>query len=380
MSRPDTIHLVVPGPLDQRTGGYLYDARIVAELRTAGRRMTVHEVEGRFPDVDTRALAALDESLASIDEGEAVVVDGLALGAAPEVAERHARRLRLVGLVHHPLADETGLEAEARRRFEASERVALGHVRGVIVTSPYTASRLQDFGVAPADIRPVLPGTDPGPLAEGAAEGEAPRLVCVGTVTPRKGHDVLVRALARIDDLEWRCDCAGSLERAPEFVRRVRSAVERLRLVERVRFLGELSAEVLDEVYRTGTLFVLPSHYEGYGMAFAEALARGLPVVGTTGGAIPHTVPDGAGILVEPGDADALADALRALLEDGERRQAMARAARRHARSLPDWGQQARAFAAAVDELVGAAETSPVDESRPAEESPDVGRAGRLES
>lgn len=353
MSRDDTVHLVVPGPLDQRTGGYLYDARIVAELRTRGRSVAVHEVEGRFPDVDPRALAALEESLASIGDGQTVVVDGLALGAAPEVTARHAQRLRLVALVHHPLADETGLEPDARRRFEASERAALGHVRGVIVTSPYTAGRLEDFGVAASDVRSVLPGTDPGPMAEGAGEGEVPRLVCVGTVTPRKAHDVLVHALARIDDLAWRCDCAGSLERAPDFVRQVRSAVERLRLVERVRFLGELSAEVLDEVYRTGTVFVLPSHYEGYGMAFAEALSRGLPVVGTTGGAIPHTVPDDAGILVEPGDVDGLAEALRSLLEDEDRRRTLARAARRHARTLPDWSRQAAAFAAAVDDLAG---------------------------
>lgn len=180
-------------------------------------------------------------------------------------------------------------------------------------------------------------------------------MVCVGSVTPRKGHDVLVRALARLDDLEWRCDCAGSLTRAAEHVKRVRSEVERLGLMTRMRFLGELKADVLDEVYRTATLFVLPSYYEGYGMAFAEALARGLPVVGTTGGAIPHTVPDDAGILVEPGDDEALADALRELLEDEERRAGMARAARRHARELPEWGRQARAFQEAVEELAGSA-------------------------
>lgn len=354
MSHPP-LHLVVPGPLDQRTGGYLYDARIVEELGRSGRPVTVHEVDGRFPDVDATSLARLDETLAGISDGAVTVVDGLALGAAPGVAEAHAGRLRLVALVHHPLADETGLDEAARARFRDAEAEALRHVTGVVVTSPSTARRLDDFGVDARRIRAVLPGTDPAPPAVGTGGGEAPRMVCVGSVTPRKGHDVLVRALARLADLEWRCDCAGSLKRAPEHVERVRSETERLGLVERMRFLGELQADVLDEVYRTATLFVLPSHYEGYGMAFAEALARGLPVVGTTGGAIPDTVPDDAGILVEPGDDEALADALRELLEDEERRDGMALAARRHARELPGWDRQAAAFREAVEELVGEA-------------------------
>jgi glycosyltransferase involved in cell wall biosynthesis len=350
VSRPP-LHLVVPGPLDQRTGGYLYDARIVEELDAGGRTVQVHEVTGSFPDVDDQSLAELDRALSDIEAGSVVVLDGLAMGAAPDVVGRHAVRLRAVGLVHHPLADETGLESPERDRFEVLEREALARVRGVIVTSPYTARRLADFDVDAARVRAVLPGTDPAAPSKGSSRRGPPRLVCVASVTPRKGHDVLVRALAQIGDLAWRCDCAGSLARAPAFVERVRSAVERLRLVERIRFLGELEAMALDEVYRRATLFVLPSHYEGYGMAFAEALARGLPVVGTTGGAIPHTVPAEAGVLVEPGDADALAGALRSLLEDGDRRAAMADAARKHAEGLPGWGRQAEEFAAAAEEL-----------------------------
>jgi len=345
------LHVVVPGPLDQRTGGYLYDARIVGELRAMGRRVRVHEVEGRFPDVDARSLARLGDALAAVVDDAVVVVDGLAMGAAPGVMREHASRLRLIGLVHHPLADETGLTPDDRRRFEALETEALAEVRGVVVTSAYTAERLRDFGIECGTVEAVLPGTDPSHPAEGPEEGEAPRLICVGTVTPRKAHDVLVEALAKIDDLEWSCECAGSLTRAPEFARRVRDSVERLRLMDRIRFLGELDADVLDEVYRRSTLFVLPSHYEGYGMAFAEALARGLPVVGTTGGAVPYTVPREAGRLVEPGDVEGLAEALRALLVDTEAREAMARAALRHGRDLPDWTRQARAFGDAVARL-----------------------------
>lgn len=350
----EPFHLVVPGPLDQRTGGYLYDARMVAELDAAGRTVVVHEVDGRFPDVDGDARAALDDALAAIPDDDVVVIDGLAMGATPDVVGRHAHRLRVVALVHHPLADETGVSEADRRHFEATERDALAHARGVVVTSPYTARRLAAFGVNADRVRAVTPGTEPGPMAEGPGRSEPPVLICVGTLTPRKGFDVLVRALAQLDDLEWRCDCAGSLDRAPGYAREVLEAVERSRLTARVRFLGELPAGALDEVYRRATLFVLPSFYEGYGMAFAEALARGLPVVGTTGGAIPDTVPEGAGVLVEPGDANGLAAALRELLEDPGRREVLAEAARAHARALPDWGTQAGRFGEAVDELAWA--------------------------
>jgi glycosyltransferase involved in cell wall biosynthesis len=173
----------------------------------------------------------------------------------------------------------------------------------------------------------------------------------VGSFAPRKGQDVLVRALALVQDLPWTCTFAGSLDRDPGYADGVRHEIELLGLRGRVELSGELGTEALDELYATATLFVLPSHYEGYGMALAEALARGLPVVSTTGGAIPHTVPEDAGVLVSPGDVDALAEALRALLDDPHRREQLAVSARRHASDLPDWASQAAAFAAAVREL-----------------------------
>ena len=172
-------------------------------------------------------------------------------------------------------------------------------------------------------------------------------------VTPRKGHDVLVEALDRIRDLPWACVCAGSLDRGGDFPDRVRERAAQLGLESRVLFLGELDARELDRAYETASLFVLPSRFEGYGMALTEALARGLPIVSTQAGAIPGTVPPGAGVLVPPDDAGALASALRELLTDATRMDALSREARRVATSLPDGPHQARAFGEAVRELAG---------------------------
>lgn len=342
---------MVPGPLDQRTGGYLYDARMAEGLRRGGWRVTVHSLAGRFPDPDHRARDSLDRTLSGIPGASRVLVDGLAMGGMPDPVRAHAHRLRIVGLVHHPLADETGLDAEARERLRLLEREALGACHGVLVTSGFTLDRVAAMGVPADRIRVVPPGTRPAREARGPGPDVPPRLLCVASVIPRKGHDVLVRALDLVRDRPWSCVCAGSLGRAPAFVRSIRRMVAERELEGRIRFPGECEETVLDRLYDAASLLVLPSHYEGYGMVLTEALVRGLPVVSTTGGAIPSTMPEEAGILVDPGDHEALADALGLLLDDVPERNRLAAAARRHGAALPDWEQAAAAFARALLEL-----------------------------
>ena len=350
----ELLHLVVPGPLDQRTGGYLYDARMAAGLRKLGWTVTVHSLEGAFPAGDECAEASLAAALASVPAGETVLMDGLAMGALPGPVRAHAGRLRLLGLVHHPLADETGLTPDEQARLGALEREALSACAGVIVTSPFTATRVESFGVARARVRSVLPGTDPARPAVGPRAGEPPRLLCVGSVIPRKGQDVLVRALARLKHMPWSCVCAGSLHRAPAYAEGVRALAGEVGLGDRIEFPGECRDRALEDLFQGASLFVLPSHYEGYGMALTEALARGLPVVSTTGGAVPHTVPGAASILLRPGDDAALGDALGHLLAGTAgtaRRAQLASAARQHALKLPSWDRAAGTFAKAVLEL-----------------------------
>ena len=351
MTGPE-LHVVVPGSLDQRTGGYVYDALMVSGLRALGWTVTVHELAGAFPEPDAAARSAMNGTLESLPDGARVLIDGLAMGGLPSPVEAHGDRLRILALVHHPLAAETGLSEAERQSFEERERRALRPCTGVLVSSEFSAGGLEAFGVPADRIRAVLPGTDPAIQAEGPGPGEPPMLLCVASVTPRKGHDVLVAALARARDLPWQCVCAGSLDRDRAHADYVLRRVAEAGLGERIDFVGERGTDGLAELYHGASIFVLASHYEGYGMALAEALAHGLPIVSTTGGAIPFTVPSDAGILVEPGDEYAFADGLRKLLTPGATtHQELAEGARRHAGELLTWPEAVASFAAAVEEL-----------------------------
>jgi glycosyltransferase involved in cell wall biosynthesis len=349
---PAELHVVVPGPLGQLTGGYVYDARMVGGLRKLGWRVHVHDLAGCFPDYDDIAREAMSATLTSLPDGARVVIDGLAMGGSAAPIEAHADRLRILSLVHHPLAEETGLSDADKKRFSESERRALAPCVGVLVSSAFTAQGLEAYGVPAARIRVVVPGTQSARPAAGPGPREPPLLLCVASVTPRKGHDVLVASLERVRDLSWTCVCAGGLDRDPDHADSVLRRVAAAGLADRIDFVGERDGELLEELYHRASVFVLASYYEGYGMALAEALAHGLPVVTTTGGAIPFTVPADAGILVAPGDVAAFADALRRLLHPNATIRAdLASAARRHAGELPSWPEAAEAFALAIDEL-----------------------------
>ncbi|WP_462330329.1 glycosyltransferase family 4 protein [Thiohalocapsa halophila] len=353
-----SLHLLLPGTPEALTGGTRYDVRIAEGLRGLGWAVDIHPLDAGFPLPSAQALAAADAVLAALPDGALTVVDGLAFGAMPDVAARHAQRLRLVALVHHPLALETGLDAAAAACLQAAETAALGHAGRVVVTSNRTARLLADYGVPASRVRVVEPGTDPAPPArgsatagDGAAPGEPIRLLCVGSVTPRKGHDLLVAALGGLVHLDWRLDCVGSLSRDPPTAAALRQRIHALGLDQRVRLLGEVDAADLAGCYARADLFVLASLFEGYGMAFAEALARGLPVLGTTGGAVVDTVPADAGLLVQTGSVDALRRALARLLTEPELRRCLAAGAARARARLPDWPMAAARFAEAVADV-----------------------------
>lgn len=360
---------MVPGDPSTPTGGYIYDRQILAGVAKLGWRTAVHSLDGSFPRPTPSALRAARAQFAAIPDGRTVVIDGLALAGLDRVLEDQARRLALVALIHHPLALETGIDAESARVLEAAERSALARVERVIVTSHWTARALGAYGVSPERLRVVEPGVDrrrPAPprAAEGRARVGAARvgvsktsaarrdgvnLLCVATLTQRKGHAVLLDALAELRDRRWHLVCAGSTTRDAATTAALERQIHRLSLGGRVSLLGDVDHETLERYYERADLFVLASYLEGFGMALAEAVARGVPVVSTRAGAIPETVPAAASVLVPPGDSRALAKALAPLLDDPAELAALTAHARSAAASMPTWRGAAEKFAAALD-------------------------------
>lgn len=334
--------LAVPGDPEQRTGGYLYDRRLAESLRAIGWRVDLLRLPEGFPFPDAEALRASAAALGGLPDGTLVLVDGLALGVLPDLAEAEAGRLRLLALVHHPLGHEEGLAAEAAARLLASERRALAAVQGVLCTSTTTAATLErELGVPAERIRVVEPGTDPAPLAPGSG-GPAPRLLAVGAVIPRKRLDRLVRALGRLAHLPWRLEIVGSLSRSGEATRALGAAIAGSGLAGRVELRGELLGRELEQAYARADLFVSASGYEGYGMALAEALARGLPIVAAAGGAVADWLPAAAALLVPPDDPPALEAALARAIGDAALRARLREGALAARTELPSWEHQAR--------------------------------------
>jgi glycosyltransferase involved in cell wall biosynthesis len=341
------VSLFVPAPFDTISGGYGYDRRIVTGLREAGHQVDVVELAGAFPIVDGFARDAARAAWDRLPSETKPVVDGLALPAFLGLEDALAAR-GTSGLIHHPVSMETGLNDTDRAALDAAERRLFPRFARLIVTSETTAETLLTrFRVPPERVRTVVPGTDDAPRCRGSG-GTTCEILSIGTLIPRKGHDVLLRALAMSPDLDWRLTIVGSPERDQPHARELIALAAGLGIAHRVRFAGELIGDTLEAVWRGTDVFALATRYEGYGMAIAEALKRGLPVVVTAGGAAGALITPGSGYVCAVEDFRQIAKSLRPLILGGDPRRAMSGRAWQAGQTLPSWQAQSTLFASAL--------------------------------
>lgn len=293
-----------------------------------------------------------------------------------------ARRTRLPYVVYVYGGDLLRERAKARRSSlkRWSARRIFGDSAGVIAISDWSAalaaSVMREVGVdRPPPVAAIPLGTDPRwfrPDRDGRAlrqrwgVGDAPLLLTVARLVPHKGQDIALQALARLaaEMPALRYAIVGS---GPDALR-LRSLAAAAGVADRVVWAGSLTDDEIADAYATATLYVGLSRIdraidaEGFGIAFVEAAASGLPSVAGDAGGVPSAVRNGeTGLLVPPGDVDAVVAACRGLLTDPARRVRMGHAARAAVTSYWNWDRVARETRAFVARVASGERVEQVD-------------------
>jgi glycosyltransferase involved in cell wall biosynthesis len=328
--------LITIAPFESVSGASFYHRNLLSAWNDMGGTSEIVALAGppahNFAD-------QFDESASIIIEGAAFE---FAIAAIPALQARGA-----VALIHHPTALEPGTPEPHRRALKALEMSVLPGFRKVIAASAPIADRLTtEFGVIASRLHVLTPGTDHQlrrPI-DGTAPFAAPcTILSLGTLAYRKGHDILINALATLSDLNWHLIIAGEARDA-DYAASLTTLTEQLGLTDRIERQGALRGLALDAVWARADMFALATRFEGFGMVIAEAMARGLPVAITDGGAAGSLVASGAGVVAPVGDVAQLAKAMRRLIFSPALRAEMGGIAWAHARTMPEWPTQAAAL------------------------------------
>lgn len=329
----------IPGDIDTLTGGYIYERHLLQGLRRIEHDVEHIPLPASFPNPDPDQMAETVARLAKVAPTRPLILDGLVFGAI----ETHGLakvRAPIVAMIHHPLALESGLDPDRRAHLFRTEYDNLRLARHVIVPSPHTRRILMaQYDVAAEAITIARPGVDRPRLTH--APTTPPLILSVGILHPRKGHDILIDALAMLGDLDWRAVIAGN-PWDQNYEIGLRQQIADSPVASRIQLAGRVSTDELEQLYSSASIFALATRYEGHGIALDEALIRGLPIISCDTGAVPDTVPNGAGILVPPHDPQSFAEALHQIISDDALRSRITTFAKKIGRQLPDWQHPAK--------------------------------------
>ncbi|WP_206597499.1 glycosyltransferase family 4 protein [Polycladidibacter stylochi] len=354
LNETTNIYFVIPGDLEAASGGYAYDRHILKGLRQLGWNVYHIPLTGAFPLCSAQTRHKANAKLTDLPDNALVLVDGLAYGALPEVISIHAKRLNFITLVHHPLFLEAGLGEKEQKALHSAEKLALQHAQFLITTSDETRKTVvKNFSYPYDKIVVIEPGLDLPAFAKNPSHfdhlrtrqtsASVPmRLLCVGSVVARKDQLSLIKAVAGLPDVfenqkSWRLDIIGDLNFQPSYAQKMHEVVEELGLQNYVHLHGKVGEARLKSFYESADLFILPSHYEGYGMAFWEALSYGLPVIATYEGSVAAQLPREATLLFRAGNSQQLRQSIESLAATPSLLSAMSQAGHRECQKKPSW-------------------------------------------
>ncbi len=341
------IGLIIYGRLDNLTGGWLYDRLLVEDLRKRSHTVEVialkqqryvHNLADNFSGPLYRRLVNHD--------GDLLLQDGLVHPSLVGLNRRirHRQRRPLITIVHQVLCQQPS-GWFLNLFYRGMERRYFRSVDGFIFNSETTRSNVESLvgGSRPAVVAP--PGGDrlgclaDESLIDARSRRSGPlRLACVSNLTSNKGVLPMIAGLARLPQATWHLDLIGSLSMDRAYTDEVRALIARRGLGKRIDMTGPLNGKALAARLETAQVFILPFSHEGFGIACLEAMAWGLPVVGSSRGALKEFVHNGVnGALIPPGDLDAFAQHIQGLHEDRTQLTALGRQALKTYHRRPTW-------------------------------------------
>jgi len=242
----------------------------------------------------------------------------------------------VVTTLHHPITSDLRIALNAARRWH--ERILIRRWHSFLIMQKRVVKQLHnivtvsdcsrqdiaaDFGIQPAGISLVHNGIDTDEFRPMPEIERRPRalMATASADAPLKGLRYLLRAYASL--LQQYPDLELLLVSKPQPGGKTERLVKYLGVADRVKFVSGISTQQMVRYYAEATIAVVPSVYEGFGLPAGEAMACGVPVVSTDGGALPEVVGD-AGVVVPAKSVEALAEAISALLENPQRREELA--------------------------------------------------------
>lgn len=349
------VSLLTLGSPDQVTGGYLYHRRMADAARS-------HDAELRFVSFPGGPFLAAARHAGDViaqarrHGTRLIVVDSIAAGLLAPWLWTHQLDLPMVAMLHQPPGgiDHGPVLSRVRAALDSS---TYRRARRLLSASQALAGELEAKGFPRSRLRVVPPGRDVALAPEGRVGdlrvGHHVAILCVGNWVARKGILPLLDAFSMLPPEAATLHLVGDQDRDPSYTARVMARMDATDLTGRVVAHGRLSKEGVAAFYAAADVFVLPSWTEPYGTVYGEAMAAGLPVIGWQAGNVVNLAEDGRqGVLVPPGDVQALAAAMRRLALDDTYRLTLATAARRRAQSLPTWQDTAGLFFSNLREVL----------------------------
>lgn len=345
------IHFIIPGALEQLTGGYIYDQKIITGLSEKGYRVVIHNPGNDFPFPGRESLDQYHKILKAIEPGETVIIDSLALGPAEEIISLFSAQNPMVALMHLPLFMNPSFNEKEKKFFRLQETSVLSKMRVIIAVSRHTEQVIQECGVDPSKIQVISPRAES--LKRKEKYPVAPRsLLCVANYTRNKGHSMLIEALCNQENSDWIMRCYGDQTMEKDCFAKLQQRVKSYGLENRILFNGPRPQEALPEIYLSSDLFILPSEYESYPMVLAEALVHGVPVVAAKAGGIPEVVPEGAGVFFKPRSIQSLGAAINAVIGNNGLYKNLCRTAAGYYKSAYSWNWNVGRFEQILKSLI----------------------------